>query len=70
MCATGHRLVIEDKGNPEAQAQTKWEKPMRIAIKVAATVATVVMSVTLLGAPAEAARDSGWGCPTCRGYIP
>ncbi len=43
---------------------------MRIAIKVAATVATVVMSVTLLGAPAEAAKDSGWGCPTCRSYIP
>ncbi|MGH3361914.1 MAG: hypothetical protein ACRDOM_05590 [Nocardioides sp.] len=43
---------------------------MKIAMKVAAVVATSVMSVTLLGAPADAAKDSGWGCAGCRAYIP
>lgn len=43
---------------------------MKIASKVAIVVTTVVMSVGLLGAPAEAARDSGWGCAGCRTFIP
>ena len=38
---------------------------MKIATKVSALVATVVMSIGLLGSPASAVVDSSWGCPGC-----
>ncbi len=46
---------------------------MKIATKIGMVVATVAMSIGLLGAPADA-RDSSWGCPGCKvapaKYIP
>ncbi len=38
---------------------------MKIASKVGIVVATVAMSIGLLGSPAEANRDTSWGCPGC-----
>ena len=45
---------------------------MRIASKVGIVLATVAMSIGLLGGPAEAGKDSGWGCAACKSgkYIP
>ena len=37
---------------------------MKIAVKASALLATVVMSIGLLGSPASA-MDSSWGCPGC-----
>jgi hypothetical protein len=38
---------------------------MKIATKVGIVIATVTMSVGLLGSPASANRDTSWGCPGC-----
>ena len=38
---------------------------MKIVTKVGILAATVMMSVGLLGSPAEA-KDTSWGCPGCR----
>jgi len=45
---------------------------MRIASKVGIVLATVGMTIGLLGSPAEAAKDSSWGCNGCLSskYIP
>jgi hypothetical protein len=38
---------------------------MRIVSKVGIVVATVAMSIGLLGSPAQAYKDTSWGCPGC-----
>jgi hypothetical protein len=46
---------------------------MRIASKVGIVLATVGMTIGLLGTPAQAAKDSSWGCSACVSsskYIP
>ena len=43
---------------------------MRIVSKVGIVVATAAMTIGLLGAPAEALRDTSWGCPGCRVTVP
>ena len=46
---------------------------MRIASKVGIVLATVGITIGMLGTPAEAAKDSGWGCQGCltsAKYIP
>ncbi len=45
---------------------------MRIASKVGIVLATVGMTIGLMGGPAEAKTDSGWGCTGCLSakYIP
>jgi hypothetical protein len=42
----------------------KVEQAMKIAVKAGALLATVVMSIGLLGSPASA-LDTSWGCPGC-----
>lgn len=41
---------------------------MNFTRKIAATFLAAVMASMVVGAasPAEAARDTGWGCPGCR----
>jgi hypothetical protein len=59
-------------GTPDPSTNMKAET-MRIASKLAIVLATVGMTVGLLGGPAEAARDSSWGCAACLSshkYIP
>jgi hypothetical protein len=59
-------------GHPGPIHDTKAET-MRIASKVGIVLATVAMSVGVLGSPAEAAKDSSWGCAACMSsakYIP
>jgi hypothetical protein len=43
---------------------------MRIASKVGIVLATVAMSIGLLGSPAEAAKDSNWPLKASHKYIP
>jgi hypothetical protein len=58
-------------GTPDPSTDIKAET-MRIASKVGIVLATVAMSIGLLGGPAEAGKDSGWGCAACKSdkYIP
>ena len=46
-------------GTPDPSTDMKAET-MRIASKVGIVLATVAMSIGLLGGPAEAAKDSSW----------
>ncbi len=46
-------------GTPDLSTDMKAET-MRIASKVGIVLATVGMTIGLLGTPAEAAKDTGW----------
>ena len=59
-------------GTPDPSTETKAET-MRIASKVGIVLATVGMTVGLLGSPADAAKDTGWpksGDHASAKYIP
>jgi hypothetical protein len=59
-------------GTPDPSADVKAET-MRIATKVGIVLATVGMTIGLLGSPAEANKDTGWpksGQGTSAKYIP
>ena len=43
---------------------------MRIASKVGIVLATVAMSIGMLGGPADAAKDSNWPINASHKYIP
>ena len=46
-------------GTPDLSTDIKAET-MKIASKVGIVLATVAMTVGMLGSPADAARDTGW----------
>ena len=56
-------------GTPDPFTDMKAET-MRIASKVGIVLATVAMSIGLLGSPAEAAKDSNWPVKASYKYIP
>jgi len=59
-------------GTPDPSTDTKAET-MRIASKVGIVLATVGMTIGLLGGPANAVKDSGWpksGDNASAKYIP
>jgi hypothetical protein len=56
-------------GTPDLSTKTKAET-MRIASKVGIVLATVGMTIGMLGTPAEAAKDTGWPVSVQAKYIP
>jgi len=49
-----------------AQAQNRQGGiSMKTVSRIGIVVATVAMSIGLLGAPAHAYKDTSWGCPGC-----
>jgi len=54
---------------PDSSTDMKAET-MRIASKVGIMLATVGMTIGMLGTPAEAAKDTGWPVNVQAKYIP